>query len=98
MRTPELSRDPKAYLVAVLAVAAATLVRLGLDPFLDEEVPYITFFATVIFAAWYGGPGPAIVAILLSYIAADWFFISPRYSLALSTITTKHLISASLFF
>ena len=69
------------YLVAAGFVAAATLVRSLLDPWLGDSLPYITYFAAIVTAAWFGRLGPSLFAVALSCIAADWFFIPPRYSL-----------------
>lgn len=68
------------YLVAVGFVAVATLVRSLLDPWLGDTLPYITYFAAIVAAAWIGRLGPSLCAVVLSCIAAEWFFIPPRYS------------------
>src|SRR5437879_5691161 len=70
-----------AYIVAVLTVALATVLRLALDPVLAEHHPFTLYFAAVAITAWYGGFGPGTAAIVLSYFAADWFFITPRFEL-----------------
>jgi two-component system CheB/CheR fusion protein len=66
------------WLVALAAVALANGLRLALDPWLHDRVPFITVFGAVIVAAWFGGAGPAIVAAVLGYVAADFFLIEPR--------------------
>jgi PAS domain S-box-containing protein len=66
------------YVVALLAVCAALGLRGGLDPWLGNRVPYITLFGAIIVAAWYGGPGPAIVAAAVAWIAAQLLFVEPR--------------------
>src|SRR3989442_9333084 len=66
------------YAVALAAIAVALGLRWALDPWLREQVPFITLFGAVIIAAWYGGAGPAIVAAIVGYLAADFFFITPR--------------------
>ena len=67
------------YIVSAALVGIATLLRLGLDPVLGEHHPFTLYFAAVAVASWYGGFGPGILAIVASYFAADWFFISPRF-------------------
>src|SRR5215475_6770607 len=74
----ELRSNYGAYLVSLGSVALATLLRIGLDPVLGEHHPFTLYFASVAIAAWYGGFAPAVVAIVSSYFAADWFFITPR--------------------
>ena len=52
------------YSIAVVAVVLAVALRLLLDPVLNERLPLITLFAAVTFVAWYGGRGPATVALM----------------------------------
>jgi PAS domain S-box-containing protein len=66
------------WVVALAAVAAAIGLRFGLDPWLRDQVPFITTFGAVIIAAWFGGVGPAIAAAIAGYVGADLFFIEPR--------------------
>src|SRR5215211_7695912 len=68
------------YVVAAGLVAAATLVRLLLDPWLGDGLPYITYFAAIVAAAWLGRLGPSLLALVLSCVAAGWCFIPPRHS------------------
>jgi PAS domain S-box-containing protein len=57
----------------------ATLLRMALTPFIGgSAVPFITYFPTVLFVAWFGGFRPAALSILLSAFAADYYFVSPR--------------------
>ena len=72
-----------AYGMSLGAVGLATLLRIILDPVLGEHHAFTLYFASVAIAAWYGGLGPALVATLTSYFAADWFFITPRFEINL---------------
>ncbi|HYP26574.1 MAG TPA: PAS domain S-box protein [Blastocatellia bacterium] len=66
------------YGTAVLSVAMATLIRLMLTPLLGpERVPFITYFLAVVFAAWYGGLGPAMLVVVAGSLLASYFFIPP---------------------
>jgi signal transduction histidine kinase len=67
------------YLVAFVTVGLGTALRLGLDPVLGEHHPFTIYFAAVAITAWYGGFAPAVVATILAYLAADWFFVAPRF-------------------
>jgi PAS domain S-box-containing protein len=58
--------------------------RYFLQPFLGEELPFITFFPAVFFAAWLGGLGPGLLATVVSALLCRFFFIEPVYSLALT--------------
>lgn len=69
------------YAAAVGAVAGAVLVKLPFSGGVAEVAPFMLFYAAVLFAAWVGGAGPAVVATLLSAVAAAFFFLEPRFDL-----------------
>jgi len=69
------------YAVALLATVVALLVRLGLNPFLGDYVPYITLFPAVAFCAWYCGVGPSILSVVVAVMGAKYWFIPPTHSL-----------------
>ena len=69
---------------ALIATAIALAWRLALDPFLGDHLPYVTFFMAIVFTTWYAGLAASLTATLLSGLAALWFFIPPRFSLAIS--------------
>src|SRR5262245_24445186 len=77
----ELRANYSAYLVSLGTVVLATVLRIGLDPVLGDHHPFTLYFGSVAIAAWYGGFGPAVMAIVLSYFSADWFFITPRFQI-----------------
>jgi PAS domain S-box-containing protein len=66
------------YGVAVLAAAAAFLLREILSPWLGTSLPYHTMWVAVVFAAWYCGVGPAIVAMLLGSVSV-WYWLLPPF-------------------
>lgn len=69
---------PARYGVAVLAAAAALLLRFALSPLIGPtELAYSIPLAAVLFVAWFGGLAPASVCILLSGLSADYFFTEP---------------------
>ena len=76
------------YSVAALAVAAAVLIRSGLDPLLHDKAPLLVFVLSVLGAALYGGLSAGIAATGLSLVAIDFFFMEPRFDL------TRHEASA----
>ena len=69
------------YAVALLATVVALLVRLGLNLFLGDYVPYITLFPAVAFCAWYCGIGPSIVSVVVALLGAQYWFIAPAHPL-----------------
>jgi len=74
------------YAIGVAAVALALFARWLLDPFLSNFTPFITLYAAVAFAGIYAGFGPAILATVLGLIGADYWFVPPRESFALSSV------------
>jgi PAS domain S-box-containing protein len=69
-----------AYGIAVVAVAAATLLRLLFVPFAMQGVPFITYYPAIIIATIFGGLWPGIFAALASAIIAWFAFIPPGFT------------------
>lgn len=88
-------RLPAGLLVAVLAVAAMTWVRMSLSGVLNTSTPYITFFLAVMIAAWYGGLWSALLALALSTLSAAYFFIPPLHSFQI--LDASSLVSLAVF-
>lgn len=82
------------YLLSIGFVLTALLLRITLGPFLLLDVPFITFFVAIVAAVWNGGVGPGFLAMALSGILAEYFFIPPRGSLL---INVEHLTTLGLF-
>ena len=85
------------YGFALLAVAGATVIRALLDPFLRDFQPFAFFFVAIAAAASLGGLGPALLAIVLGYVAGDWLFVSPRHELSILTLTPQYLVGGLSF-
>ena len=68
------------YGVAVLAVGAAVLVKLLLDPLTAQDTPFLLILGAIMVGAWYGGLGPGLLATALSALAIDYFFLVPKVS------------------
>ncbi len=71
---------PRRYAVALLAVAAATLLRYGLDDIVGATPPFILFYPAVMLVSLLAGFGPGVFATLLSAAIADYLFLDPRNS------------------
>ena len=70
------------YVAAVLAVAAAVVAGLLVDRFL-QSAPFVSLFlCAILLAVWLGGLGPGLLAIGLSILAFEYFFISPMHPMA----------------
>ena len=68
------------YGLAVLSVGVALAAALLLQhfQFRDAEVPLLLFAVAI--TSWYGGPGPAVLAVILSSICFNYFFVQPLYT------------------
>jgi two-component sensor histidine kinase len=64
-----------AYSAAVLGVLLATIITHALAPL--QTTPTVPFTAVIVLSAWLYGRGPAILAIVLSVLAVDYFFLPP---------------------
>ncbi|MEX2188283.1 MAG: histidine kinase dimerization/phosphoacceptor domain -containing protein [Pirellulales bacterium] len=78
-----------AYLVSTVAVVVAVLVEHWIPPL--ESTPIVLFFAAVTLAAWFGGKGPAVLAIVLSSVIVDFFLVTPRFSVLASVADVVRL-------
>jgi len=72
------------YGCAVVSIALATWARLLLDPVLGNQASYGTLLFAVLVTAWYGGVWPALLAVFLGIVSADYFLILPRGSFGLT--------------
>jgi hypothetical protein len=63
----------------------AFLIRLRLDPYLGDHLPFVTFLAATFITAWYGGIRPALFALFLGALAALYWLPSRAGSLASAT-------------
>ncbi len=84
-------------MVALLATAAALLVRLVLNRFLGDYVPYITLFPAVAFCAWYCGVGPSILSGILGLVGLRYWFMPPAHSLRVHGMQQAAGVVAFLF-
>jgi PAS domain S-box-containing protein len=84
---PLWRRSPARYAFAALSALAATGVRYSIKPLVGDHAPYLPFLLAVVLAAWLWGRGPALVATILSALAENYFFLEPRYSLAVAKPT-----------
>lgn len=70
----------RAYLSAIVLVAAAFAARLALDPLLEQRSPFLLFTFAVLVAGARYGPGPGLFATLISALLGSWAFLDPRGS------------------
>jgi len=83
------------YVIAAAAVGLAFLVRLELDRFWGDSLPYVTFYLAFLVVAWFTGVGPTLAGLVVSLLLGDFFFTSPRYTLGFTS--TGEWLSAVLY-
>jgi len=76
-------------------VALATGLRGLLHPVLRDEYPFAAHYLAVMFAAWYGGLAPGLLAAVASLAAAAYLFADPGSSSWLAD--PQHLLGGGLF-
>src|SRR5258708_12309146 len=70
------------YGFAIVITGVALALSFLTHPLIQQN-PFLWFFGSVAFAAWYGGLGPGLLASLLGLLTVDYFFFSPTYELTL---------------
>ena len=73
------------YATAVLSVAVATIAAELITRFLHAEAIASSMLCAVIFAAWFGGFGPVLLAITLALLAFHYYLVPP-----VNSFTWKH--------
>jgi PAS domain S-box-containing protein len=68
------------YGLAVLSVAIALSGALFLDHLQFKSVEFPMFLLAITVTASFGGPGAAVLALVLSALAFNYYFTEPRYS------------------
>ena len=85
-----------AYAMAIVCVAAATLMRWGIEALgVHGLAVYSTFYPAVLLAMLAGGRRAGILATAVGGLAAYYFFMEPRYSFV--TLTTADALNLSLY-
>src|SRR4051794_16988939 len=70
------------YAIAVLSVAIGIVVAALLTVFLHTEPIASSMISAVMFAAWFGGFGPGLLATALAVLAIHYYLVPPFNSFA----------------
>ena len=65
-----------AYGGAIAVTLAASFLRWFLDPWLGVTIPFVTLYGAVAISVWFGGVGPAVLAMVLGYAIANVRYIT----------------------
>jgi len=75
--------------LAIVMVAVALLVTRALLEYTDITP---LFYAAIVVSAWFGGRGPGLVAVVLSGLAIDYYFVPPLYTFGLGSKSISFLV------
>jgi PAS domain S-box-containing protein len=70
----------RSYAMTPLAIAMAVLLKLLLDPLIGHNAPFLLAYSAVMFAAWYGGFGPGLLATALAAVTCSYLYLLPLHS------------------
>jgi len=73
-----------AYGGAVAVTLTALHLRWVLDPWLGNNIPYSTLYGAVAIAVWFGGLGPAVMAMVVGYAIVNVRYIAPLGEIAIN--------------
>jgi PAS domain S-box-containing protein len=85
------------YGLAVLSVTAALGVAVLLNRYDFRGLADPLSLIAIAITTWYAGTGPAVLALVLSFLAVDYFFIEPIYSLSMTSEDIPHFVIFALF-
>jgi two-component system sensor histidine kinase KdpD len=83
MQTSATAR-PRDYLLASTACAAVTMIAFPFASMLDHANVIMLYLLVVALIAMRMGRGPAVLAAAASVLLFDFFFVEPRFSLAVA--------------
>src|SRR5436305_11811317 len=75
-----VSRELRGSAIALVMVAATTLVVYALTYYLDVRRGSAVYLLPVLLAGWHLGLIPALVAAVAGVLMSGYFFFSPYYS------------------
>ncbi len=85
------------YGLAALSVSAALGVSLLLSHYDFRDLADLLFVLAIAITSWYAAPGPAIFALVCSFLTVDYFFIEPIYSFRMTSEDIPHFIVFAIF-
>ncbi|MBK8026958.1 MAG: PAS domain S-box protein [Chloroflexi bacterium] len=77
LRSSRVHRPLIIYSGVILIVLAAFVVKLVFTHVIGQAVPFLLFFGCVTIAAWLGGLRAGLLALVVSALLSDYFFLEP---------------------
>lgn len=82
------------YGTALALVGVALLASLGMQRIFVFPYPFLfLFFGAVMVSAWFGGMRAGLLAVLLSTVVVDYFFVPPFYSWQISATAETYFVA-----
>jgi signal transduction histidine kinase len=85
------------YGLALVSVAVALGVALVTNTYNFRGVEFPLFLFAIAATVWYVGPGPAVLTLVLSALAFNYYFTEPLYSLYVTAADVPYYIVFLLF-
>jgi light-regulated signal transduction histidine kinase (bacteriophytochrome) len=85
------------YGLAVVSFVVALGAALSLNQYNVRDVEFPLFLLAIAVSAWYAGMAPAILTLLLSSLAFNYFFTEPLHSFYVASIDVPYLVVFILF-
>jgi len=85
------------YGLAIFSVSVSLVAALFLGHYNFRGVADSLFLVAIAIVVWYAGPGPAILAVVLSGLANTYFFIEPLHSIYITRADIPHFVIFILF-
>jgi PAS domain S-box-containing protein len=74
------------YIVAILAIVAATALRYALEPLVGStRIPFGTYYAAVTTVAFFSNLGAALFATVAAALLGNFLFVEPRMQFSLAS-------------
>jgi C4-dicarboxylate-specific signal transduction histidine kinase len=78
--------------LTVLFVTVAFLATYSIQHFFPYPFLFL-FFGAVMAGAWFGGTAAGLLAVVLSTVLVDYFFVPPFYSLAVNATAESYFVA-----
>src|ERR1700730_5598005 len=88
-------RELRGSAIALVLVAATTIVALALTHYLDVRRGSVIYLLPVLLAGWHLGLVPALVAAVAGVLWSGYFFFSPYYSFFV--VQPNEIVNLTLF-
>lgn len=83
------------YVFAAIAVSIGFGLRYLASDQLADRLPFTFFVPATLLAAWYGGFGPGLFALVCGLLVGDYFFLEPHK--ALGALTTAGRLAIGVY-